>query len=86
MFEGPGPHVFALPPGADFPAALVDGVRARMADHRPEAMAQVTIYLNPPGCAGPSTRFLALGGRPFCQSSVWSLIRGRARWAGLAPK
>lgn len=46
MFEGPGPHVFALPPGADFPAALVDGVQARMADHRPEAMAQVTIYLN----------------------------------------
>jgi inactivated superfamily I helicase len=46
MFESAGPRVFALPPGADFPAALVDGVQARMAAHPPEAMAQVTLYLN----------------------------------------
>jgi double-strand break repair protein AddB len=46
MFEGRGPRAFALPPGTDFPAALVDGVQARMAGHPPEAMAQVTLYLN----------------------------------------
>ena len=46
MFESAGPRVFALPPGADFPAALVDGVQARMAAHPPEAMAHVTLYLN----------------------------------------
>ncbi|MCA3486647.1 MAG: double-strand break repair protein AddB [Rhodobacter sp.] len=46
MFEGPGPRVFAQPPGADFPAALVAGLQARMAGRPPEAMAQVTLYLN----------------------------------------
>lgn len=45
MFKGSGPHLFALPPGVDFPKALVDGLRARMADQPPEAMARVTLYL-----------------------------------------
>jgi double-strand break repair protein AddB len=40
------PRVFALPPGADFPRALVDGLVARMAGQPPEAMGRVTIYLN----------------------------------------
>lgn len=38
--------VFALAPGVDFPAALVAGLRARMAGQPPEAMAGVTLYLN----------------------------------------
>lgn len=38
--------VFALAPGIDFPAALVAGLRARMAGQPPEAMAGVTLYLN----------------------------------------
>jgi ATP-dependent helicase/nuclease subunit B len=46
MFLDPGPRVFALPPGADFAASLVQGLRARMANAPPEAMARVTIYLN----------------------------------------
>jgi len=46
MFDSFGPRVFALPPGADFPAALVDGLQARMASEPPEAMAQVTLFLN----------------------------------------
>ncbi|MFY8145198.1 MAG: double-strand break repair protein AddB, partial [Rhodobacter sp.] len=46
MFEGPGPRIFAQPPGADFPASLVAGLQARMADRPPEAMAKVTLYLN----------------------------------------
>ncbi|MEY4697246.1 MAG: hypothetical protein RIT14_1674 [Pseudomonadota bacterium] len=46
MFDRPGPRVFALPPGVDFPAALIRGLRERMAGSPPEAMAGVTIYLN----------------------------------------
>lgn len=38
--------VFALPCGVDFPKALVEGLRARMAGQPPEAMAGVTLYLN----------------------------------------
>ncbi len=39
-------HVFALPPGVDFPAELVAGLIERMAGQPPEAMARVTVYLN----------------------------------------
>ncbi|NBE07292.1 double-strand break repair protein AddB [Paragemmobacter ruber] len=42
----PAPRVFALPPGVDFAAALVAGLRHRMAGQPPEAMAGVTLYLN----------------------------------------
>ncbi|MDR7124508.1 double-strand break repair protein AddB [Pseudotabrizicola sp. 4114] len=46
MFDPHEPRLFALPPGADFPAALVAGLRARMQGAPPEAMARVTLYLN----------------------------------------
>lgn len=46
MFKGDGPHIFALPPGADFPTVLVAGLREKMAPEPPEAMARVTIFLN----------------------------------------
>ncbi|MDN5785813.1 double-strand break repair protein AddB [Pseudorhodobacter sp.] len=46
MFAEPAPRLFALPPGADFPAQLVAGLRQRLADHPPEAMARVTLYVN----------------------------------------
>ncbi len=47
MFEpSPTPRLFGLPPGADFPKALVGGLVARMADAPPEAMARVTLFLN----------------------------------------
>jgi ATP-dependent helicase/nuclease subunit B len=39
-------HIFALPPGCDFPAELVRGLIERLANHPPEAMARVTLYLN----------------------------------------
>ncbi|OYU20021.1 MAG: double-strand break repair protein AddB [Rhodobacteraceae bacterium PARR1] len=39
-------RIFALPPGVDFPRALVAGLIRRMADQPPEAMAAVTLYLN----------------------------------------
>jgi ATP-dependent helicase/nuclease subunit B len=39
-------QVFALPPGADFPAELVRGLLERTSHHPPEALARVTLYLN----------------------------------------
>jgi ATP-dependent helicase/nuclease subunit B len=42
----PGPRLFALPPGADFAAGLVAGLRARLAGAPPEAMARVTLIVN----------------------------------------
>lgn len=42
----PRPNLFAMPPGADFPRALVAGLKLRMGDVAPEAMARVTVYLN----------------------------------------
>jgi ATP-dependent helicase/nuclease subunit B len=40
------PNLFALPPGVDFPAALVAGLIERMDRQPPEAMARVQLYLN----------------------------------------
>ena len=45
MFD-PGSRVFSLPPGVDFAAELVAGLRQRLAGHPPEAMASVILYLN----------------------------------------
>lgn len=39
-------RVFGLPPGVDFPAELVNGLTARMADAPPEALAQVELIVN----------------------------------------
>ena len=44
--SGPAPHVFGLPPGADFPAALVAGLLAHHQGQPPEAMARITLFLN----------------------------------------
>lgn len=46
MFDAEGPHVFYLPPGADFPALLVAGLKDRMAGQSPDAMARVRLYVN----------------------------------------
>lgn len=46
MFDPAQPRLFALPPGADFPAELVRGLKARLADAPPEAMAQVQVFVN----------------------------------------
>ena len=47
MFEGQKtPRLFAQAPGVDFPQALVDGLRLRMADFPPEAMARVHLIVN----------------------------------------
>lgn len=47
MFDPcPTARVFGLPPGVDFPKALVLGLIARHADHPPEALARVQLYVN----------------------------------------
>ena len=40
------PRVFGLPPGVDFPAALVQGLCSRMQGHPPEDMARVQLIVN----------------------------------------
>lgn len=39
-------RLFGLPPGADFPLAVVEGLRARMSGKPPEALAQVQLIVN----------------------------------------
>ena len=47
MFEtGDMPRIFGLPPGIDFPRALVDGLIARHAGQPPEALARVHLIVN----------------------------------------
>ncbi len=47
MFEaGENPHVFAVPPGADFPKELIAGLRQRIVDQPPEALARVQLVVN----------------------------------------
>ena len=47
MFEPTdGPRLFALPPGVDYPAAVVAGLVARMDGYPPEALARVTLFVN----------------------------------------
>lgn len=47
MFEpSANPRAFAVPPGADFPQALVRGLRARCDGRPPEALARVQLVLN----------------------------------------
>ena len=47
MFDpSPTPRVFAVPPGVDFPKALVEGLRARNAAQSPEALARVQLVVN----------------------------------------
>jgi double-strand break repair protein AddB len=46
LFAGPGPRLFALPPGADFARAVAAGLRARLAGAPPEALARVEILAN----------------------------------------
>ena len=65
MFSGKGPHVFALSPGVDFPAALVAGLRARLIGQPPEAMARVTVYVNTTRMRRRITDIMAAEGAAF---------------------
>ncbi len=65
MFSGPGPHVFGMAPGVDFPAALVEGLRTRLAGQPPEAMARVTVYVNTTRMRRRVTEIFAGAGAAF---------------------
>ncbi|MGB3280997.1 MAG: double-strand break repair protein AddB, partial [Pseudorhodobacter sp.] len=65
MFPEPGPHIFALPPGVDFPAQLVAGLKRRLHDAPPEAMARVTLYVNTTRMRRRITELFVAGGAGF---------------------
>lgn len=47
MFKDTGtPRVFSLPPGVDFPAALIQGLQRRMEGRAPHDMARVQLFVN----------------------------------------
>ncbi len=46
MFTDPGPRLYALPPGADFPARLAAGLVERLGAGPPERLARVTVFVN----------------------------------------
>ncbi len=62
MFElQDAPRVFGLPPGVDFPAALVDGILARLNDQPPEALGRVHLIVNTQRMARRIQSLLAQG-------------------------
>ena len=46
LFHTEGPRIWAMPPGADFPAHLVSGLRALLAPHPPQAASRLTLIVN----------------------------------------
>ena len=86
MFPEPGPRLFHLPPGVDFAPALVAGLRARLADAPPEAMARVTLYLNTNRMRRRVTEaFLATGPGILPRLRVLTDIAEGVPLAGLPP-
>ncbi|NUB45329.1 double-strand break repair protein AddB [Fertoebacter nigrum] len=65
MFDGLAPRLFALPPGVDFPALLVRGLRERLAGQPPEAMAQVQLFVNTQRMRRRVTAIFAASGAGF---------------------
>ncbi len=86
MFEGPGPRLFALPPGADFPLLLMRGLRARLADAPPEAMARIRLYVNTQRMRRRITELFVADGPGFLpQIRLVSDLSIESALAGLPP-
>lgn len=60
-----GPRLYAEPPGADFPARVAEGLRARLAGQPPEAMAKVEIITNSAGMLNSLRQALLATGPGF---------------------
>ena len=84
MFDTPGPRLFALPPGVDFPPALVAGLRARLAGQPPEAMARVTLSSTPGGCCAAVQDVFTAPGRRVPAAASAGDRSGASRAGGLA--
>ena len=54
-----------MPPGADFPAQLVQGLKQRLAGSPPEAMARVTLYVNTTRMKRRIVEIFVAGGASF---------------------
>ncbi|MEH7829301.1 double-strand break repair protein AddB [Gemmobacter denitrificans] len=66
MFDpSPKPRVFALAPGVDFPAGLVQGLTERMQGQPPEAMARVQLFVNTQRMRRRITELLTRSGARF---------------------
>ncbi|MCL6283515.1 double-strand break repair protein AddB [Ruegeria sp. 2012CJ41-6] len=77
MFETQAPpRVFAVPPGADFPRALVEGLRARSTGHPPEALARCDLVVNTRRMARRVRALFDAG--PPCLLPRLSLVTGYA--------
>ncbi|MDT8857579.1 double-strand break repair protein AddB [Paracoccaceae bacterium Fryx2] len=86
MFDMPGPRLFALPPGVDFPALLVQGLRERLAGQPPEAMAQVQLFVNTQRMRRRITDLFAAQGAGFLpRLRVVTDLGPEAALAGLPP-
>ncbi len=59
------PRLFGLPPGIDFARAFLDGLKARLADLPPQAMARVLIFTNTRRMARRLTDLLVADGPGF---------------------
>jgi ATP-dependent helicase/nuclease subunit B len=88
MFSPTEHRLFGLPPGVDFPKAVVCGLKSRLRDAPPEAMARVTLYVNTDrmrlrmieafGAAGPGLlpRLRLVTDRACCLSAKAALAAG----------
>ena len=65
MLEPGARHVYTLPPGVDFAAELVRGLRDRMAAQPPDAIARVRLYLNSERMRRQVVRAFASSGAGF---------------------
>lgn len=85
MFEtSEHPRLFGVPPGVDFPQALVEGIRASFINEPPEAMARVQVVVNTrrmarrirslfdagPACLLPRITLITSFGESFARGSI----------------
>ena len=86
MLEPGARHVYTLPPGVDFAAELVRGLRDRMAAQPPDAIARVRLYLNSERMRRQVVRAFASSGAGFLpQLILVSDLAGDPAFAALPP-
>ena len=80
------PRIFAHAPGVDFPAALVAGLKSRLANSPPEAMARVMLIVNAPRMRRRVTELFLADGAGFLPKILLVTDLGRdMAFADVAP-